>query len=490
MNIYTIASLLAFIICILLGFFILIKGRKITQNRLFSLATIITGIWCLFPFLSAIANNEQGALFYTRFIYIYATFVPSTWLHFMLALVDKAKIKLRFIISIYLVSLLWSLLSFHPLFIVGVVRFAPYFSVKPGPLYLFFFLFFGIVMYYILLNLFQSYKLVLGYKKNQLKYILAASIISITAGIMHFAAAYFHTEPFPHDFLIVIFPCIIAYAIVRYRLMDITVAITRTGIFVLVYTLVLGLPFAVAGWFKSWLIGTLGANWWVAPLGLMAGLATVGPFIYIYLERKAEERLLREQRRYQDTLKQASVGMTRIRNLRKLLNLIAHIVTKTVRIAYAGIYLYNEQTDEYILQVSRDKGRMPVIKLTSDNPLITWLVLNRQPLVYEEVKRQMQDYSNPTYKDLEENMRLLTASVVIPSFLEDKFMGFIVLGDKISGKIYTPEDLNVFQVLASQAALAIENAQFVEEAKRCRSRLPKQRKWRPSAQCPTASHIR
>ena len=62
-------------------------------------------------------------------------------------------------------------------------------------------------------------------------------------------------------------------------------------------------------------------------------------------------------------------------------------------------------------------------------------------------------------------MRLLTASVVIPSFLKDKFMGFFVLGDKISGQIYTQDDLNVFQVLASQAALAIENAQFYEEAK-------------------------
>ncbi|MDI6606605.1 MAG: ATP-binding protein, partial [Candidatus Omnitrophota bacterium] len=52
-----------------------------------------------------------------------------------------------------------------------------------------------------------------------------------------------------------------------------------------------------------------------------------------------------------------------------------------------------------------------------------------------------------------------------PSFLEDKFMGFIVLGDKLSGQIYTVDDLNVFRVLASQAALAIENAQFYEETK-------------------------
>jgi signal transduction histidine kinase len=68
-------------------------------------------------------------------------------------------------------------------------------------------------------------------------------------------------------------------------------------------------------------------------------------------------------------------------------------------------------------------------------------------------------------------MRLLTANVILPSFLEDKFIGFFVLGEKISGHIYTPDDLNVFQVLASQAALAIENAQFYEEAKQMQDQI-------------------
>jgi signal transduction histidine kinase len=151
--------------------------------------------------------------------------------------------------------------------------------------------------------------------------------------------------------------------------------------------------------------------------------------------------------------------------------LITHIVTKTVKISYAAIYLYNKHTDEYVLQVMRDKGRVPIPKIQADNPLVSWILVKREPLVYEEVKRQMEDTNNMTYKLLEENMRLLTATVIIPSFLEDRFMGFIVLGDKMSGQIYTPEDLNVFQVLASQAALAIENAQFYEEAKEMQEQI-------------------
>ncbi|MDD5565690.1 MAG: GAF domain-containing sensor histidine kinase [Candidatus Omnitrophica bacterium] len=253
--------------------------------------------------------------------------------------------------------------------------------------------------------------------------------------------------------------------------MDIRIAITRAGLFIAIYTVVLGIPFALVFLAKEWLIKTFAGDWWAAPLGLMAGLATVGPFIYIYISHKAEARLLREQRRYQDTLKQASIGMTRIRDLRKLLNLIAHIVTKTVKLSYAAIYLFDEERNEYVCQVSRDRGRIPIPKIDPDNILVNWIGATRKPIVYEEIKHQMQDYSDPQYKHLEEVMRALYAAVIIPTFLETKFIGFIVLGDKLSGQMYSPDDLDVFQVLSSQAALAIENAQFYEEAQEMQDQI-------------------
>jgi signal transduction histidine kinase len=204
---------------------------------------------------------------------------------------------------------------------------------------------------------------------------------------------------------------------------------------------------------------------------MMAILATVGPFLYIFLQRRTEARLLREQKRYQDTLKHAAIGMTRIRNLRKLLTMITHIVTKTVRISFAAIYLRDRLTNEYPLQVFRGRNQAPLVMLNSNSTLVKWLTEKREPLIYEEVKRQMQDSGDNTFKALEANMRILNASVVIPSFLDHTLTGFVILGDKLSGQIYTPDDLSVFQVLASQAALAIENAQFYEEAKEMQAQI-------------------
>jgi len=317
----------------------------------------------------------------------------------------------------------------------------------------------------------KNYVNSIGSRRNQLKYFIVGSVFGWAGAILLFLPD-FHIDIYPFSIVfILLYPFPLVYGIVKYRLMDIRVAITRTGIFVAIYSIVLGLPFILATTFKNLLVDLLGPTWWMAPFGLLAALATIGPFIYIYVSRRAEEKLFKEQKRYQDTLKHASIGMTRIRELKRLLSLIAHIVTKVVKISYVAIYLYNEDTNEYILQVNRDHQRTFLQKLKADNPLISWIMLKREPVVYEEIKRQMEDSNDFTHKLLEGNMKILAASVLIPIFLEDRFMGFVVLGDKVSGQIYTPEDLNVFQVLASQAALAIENAQFYEEAKEMQGQI-------------------
>jgi signal transduction histidine kinase len=349
-------------------------------------------------------------------------------------------------------------LVFHPQFIKGVVRLASFSFLIPGPLYLFFFLFFAIVMVVVLFNLFKGHRESQGHKKNQLKYILLASIISIIGGFIHLISAYLKIEPIPHDIFIIIFPCIITYAIVKYRLMDIRVAITRTTIFAVLFSLVLGLPFLFIAWGKKWLIELLGANWWIAPVVLMAALGTSGPFIFFYIEKRAMAILLREQRRYQETLRHAAVDMTRIRNLQKLLDFIAHTITESVRISHSAIYYLDTKTEQFILRAGVNLKNDQPSSVDARNPLINWLESHKEPLVYEEIKQKSEDEKKPIFKELEEQMRALNATVVVPCLLEDKLLDIFILGDKLSGKIYTSEDLDNFFDLGREVALATENA--------------------------------
>jgi len=467
MTFYALSALINGLAISALGIFVYLQNRKGNVNKYYGLTTIFMAFWSYSYYFWQVSTDASGALFWCRALMVGAIFIPVSYLHFVLIFLGQHKRRRPVLIFDYAVSFVFLILNFTPLFIEGV---SPKLQFKYWPdagiTYLIFLLlvYFNCITHAIVLML-KEYKKQTGVKQIQIKYMVLGAVIGFGGGATNYPLWYGVPVLPVGNVLVSVGIAIMAYAIVRYRLMDINVAITRTGIFIAVYTLILGLPFAVAVWYKGWLIEMSGASWWMLPLGLMAALATVGPFIYIFIERKAEDKLLREQRRYQDTLKQASVGMTRIRNLRKLLDLIAHIVTKTVHISYAGIYLYNQEAEEYVLQVARDKGRIPISKISPDNPLIYWLTQKREPVIYDEIKLRIQQVPDSAYNNLEESMRILTASVIIPCFLEDNLLGFFVLGDKISGRIYTPEDISVFQVLASQAALAIENAQFYEDTK-------------------------
>jgi signal transduction histidine kinase len=458
-----------FVACIAL--FVYFKNSHSRVNLIFCCYSFTGFIFLFGTAMMLLAKDDSSIIFWDKTVYLGVIFMPPLMYHLGTLIAKKENVYKKWIILCYILSLILLPISRTDYFLSGLFRYKWGVHAIAQPLHHVFIIIFLIyIIAYLYIIYMHFRRSTAAQERNQAKYYLIASVVLMLTSIQ-FAPAYkIGVYPVGY-FFIIAYLAIVGYAIVKYRLMDIKVAITRTGIFIAVYTLVLGFPFALAMWLKGWLIEMSGANWWMLPLGLMAALATVGPFIYIYLQGKAEERLHREQRRYQDILKQASLGMTRIRDLRKLLSLITHIVTKTVKIAYIAIYLYNRETDEYILVVSRDKGRLGIPKLTSDNPLVNWIVFKREPLIYEEIKRLMLDSHDATYKHLEKNMRLLTASVIIPSFLEDRFMGFIVLGEKISGQMYTPEDLNVFQVLASQSALAIENAQFYDETKKMQEQI-------------------
>lgn len=472
MTALSISSLLALIVSVILISFILIFG-KTKLHRIWALFNISVCIWGLGCFLAGKSSSSSFALKSWQLALSGGVFISTTFFHTVTIICNnKKRVWLGLFYSLDAIFVILVVLkpaiffyAYHELF--GSIYYYNanfnYFVALCG------WIFIVILGLYDLLNFLNK---ATGAKRIQSVYFFFGTFIGFMGGLsVHLP--FFNILIYPiGNFGVAIYAIIGTYAILRFRLLDIKVAITRTGIFIAVYTIVLGLPFAVAGWTKTWLSLAIGSGWWMVPLILMAFLATVGPFIYIYIERRAEDRLLREQRRYQNTLKHASMGMTRIRNLTRLLNLITHIVTKTVRISYVAIYLLDENTGDYELQVSRDKGRVSLPKLFFDSPLITQFKYRPDPLIYEEVKRKIEDSDTPEFfKELEESMRSLGAAVAIPSFLEDKFIGFIVLGDKISGQIYTPDDLNVFQVLASQAALAIENAQFYEEAKEMQSQI-------------------
>jgi len=454
-----------------MSIFVFVKSPRNKTKKIWSILTFCVAIYGFGAYMVSLCEDAQSAFFWWQFAYIGIIVIPALFMHLTYSLLNiKRPPFLKYIY--FITSVLWILNIFRgdlflgnvKLFFVNSKIFKPGYWAYPPSIFLRFFIIFifgGLVIWSHIV-LIRGYKRATGLKRYQLKYFLPASALAFLGGSTSFLPC-FNIGLYPVlNITVAIYPLIMGYAIVRYRLMDIRVAITRTGIFVAVYTLVLGIPFVITNWFKNWLIGIFGTNWWIFPSGLLAILATVGPFIYIYLERKAEKRLLYEQYRYQETLKQAAREMARIHSLKKLLSLIVHTVNKTVRISHSAIYLFDTKLEEFLLGAGRNLKKSQAISINKENPLTTYLKQQKEPLVFEEINRKAQEDPEPILREAEAQMRFLNAAVIVPGFLDERLIGILILGDKRSGKIYTTEDLNTFSLLANQAALAIENALLYE----------------------------
>ncbi len=472
-NVFSFISLIVGLLCFLLALIIFFYSRR-KEHSIWGFFNISVFVWCVGCFLIAIngESHENSILSWKLFV-SGITFIPVLFFHFVF---EYCKAKFRgFLIFCYVQAIIFLIINIFTSLLVNtlIFQFNEFYYLKANFLYTFYFLIWSLIVFVSFVNLFKYYMASVGLRKVQSAYIFYGMLIGFLGGTTTAPQAWsINIYPAGH-FLTGIYAAISTYAIFKYKLIDIKIAITRTGIFVTIYSLILGIPFFVAFNYGLFLAGALGGKWWLVPMGLLTVLATVGPFIYIFVQKKAEERLLREQRQYQSTLRQASSGMIRVRELKRLLNLIVHVVTRAVKLEFASIYLFDSDNRLYKMAARRDSSKLPEEHtIGMDTPLINRLLLFRDSLVYEEVQLQSQDNPrNAKMKSLERQLKEMQASVVIPSFVGNKMLGFIVLGKKKSGKIFSQDDLNVFSVLANQAALAIENAQFYEDIKETQEQL-------------------
>ena len=443
-NTFAISGIVLTCTCLIL-IFIILRGEKSKLLRLWVSCNLSLGLWGFASIFIALTKNYQESLFWWKLGSIGIISLPPFFLHLAFTLCNIE--KRRVLLLVYIQACVFILLNFTKLLIsdLNFVFNSFYYPKITGFIYPLMYLFWISIVVYGSWIIFITYRNTQGLKRRQLLYFLIGTSIGFTGGIVNFFPV-FGIRLYPvSNFSGPIYIGIATYAIIKYRLMDIKVALTRAGIFIIVYALVLGIPLGLAGWGKVLLQESLGSNWYWAPLILAIILATSGPFIYLALQQRAEKIILKAQKAYQDALREISFTMITIKDIDRLLNTIVLKVVGLVNLSWAAIYLIDEKQKKFLLKHQKiASGKVDFPKeFTLDSPLAKCLYESREPLMGEEI-----------------GFSTLKIGLAVPCFMDSVMIGFLLLGDKPKNAIYTQDDVNVFTVLANQTALAIENCQF------------------------------
>ncbi len=210
----------------LMGAFVLYKKPHSKISLTWFLTSISVGGWSFFISLSMTSADHERALILARMANLIAAFIPTFFIHFCFY-VTNSRNKIPVILG-YFNSLI-VLCFFYTDFFLSVVPKYPFLNyAAPALVYHYFTIhFFGLAIYAEIILLRKILSGITDPLKNQLKYILVGTSLGFASGFNYFLPVYDLPMMPVIPYFIWSYAAIISYAIVRHRLMDVTVVFRK-----------------------------------------------------------------------------------------------------------------------------------------------------------------------------------------------------------------------------------------------------------------------
>jgi len=222
-------------------------------------------------------------------------------------------------------------------------------------------------------------------------------------------------------------------------------------------------------------------NWFVEKLVTHDGGISPLPGDKKSMARSVNREIPPEKYDYQLFLEQASKTMIRFKKPEHLIKMIVRTIDEQLHVTHTAVLLYKESKNAYILIDSKGSGgrKIPIgfVRLAVENPLVnvfdekqSYLVSETGILRYEDViiglrNRNILEQQPDLYDRLlliKKQMDLIKANLCVPCYFKGDLLGILVLGEKINGEKFSREEMGFFVTLANDAAMAIANAQLIE----------------------------
>ncbi|MBE0643233.1 MAG: SpoIIE family protein phosphatase [Bacteroidetes bacterium] len=299
-------------------------------------------------------------------------------------------------------------------------------------------------------------------RRRQLRPILQSALIGIAVFVYlpiltmtHPLALFLDPYLLLPAILVVGIPPAFGYAIIRHRLMDVTLIVRRSIIYAIITASLAAIYLGVVFGLGSLLGYALGEA--DNTVLLMIAVIVIA-LIFDPLKRRIQsivDRVFYQERyNYQKALLEFSSELPRQMNLEQILHSVVNRIATTMHVDKVSVALCDEQEGCHVLARNMDDA----LSVFDHRPggVVELLKSARSPLNLALLDE------DPRVSDEGDRSKIKESGVVlmVPMFIQDRLIGSINVGPKLSGKVYSQEDIDLLSTVASQAAIAIENARL------------------------------
>ena len=293
-----------------------------------------------------------------------------------------------------------------------------------------------------------------GLTKPQIQYILAATLIGFLGGWTAFLPV-FNLPIYPVGmFVVFLYPVIMAYAIVRHRLMDIEVIIKKTlvfaGLFSVIYGVFTGISFLGQEIFNNF-------------FGFSRSLAIIPTvMIIIFIHEPIKKFLINVTDKFLFQKKYSPAGLLRAFAREVVaeydINQITHVTVKKLseilRVKSCAIFIPGKDRDKYILANSEGLQNKDVV-YHKGSALVVGLSKSDGIIHYQEGVGMSTDLAN--------DLKMVDAKLVFAISTHKEIIGLLTLGSKKSDEDYSSDDIEILKSLSDALGLAINTALVFED---------------------------
>lgn len=297
--------------------------------------------------------------------------------------------------------------------------------------------------------------------RNRIKYLLGAIIVIFVGSVTNSTSS---LGVYPVDIgFNVASAILIAYAIFRYHLLDLSVVI-RKSLLYSIPTIFLGVIYFLLFYLLWHLVG-LNNNFYIVMVSLLVSIfsALVTQPFRDKAQLWVDRLFFREKYDLGLMLQNISQTTASVLEINDLTNLILKEASGQFHLSNSALYLKEVGSDNFRLSSYQGLEIAPSLLLKKDHPVVIWLGS------HAGVLSKMDIDVNPQFLSLlgreREELDRLKAELFVPVKAKNSLVGILTVGAKRSEETFSTEEQVALMALANQTAVAIENARLYAEAK-------------------------
>lgn len=455
MSIYSIPPILT--LCGFLGLIgLTIKHGRWEKADLLFFVVCLLGSFLYIDYIFAFnVGSADTALFISRLGHLFIVYISASYLHFFHAYLKIEKRK--WIIPIcygYAFVLMWFTQS--TLYIESVKKHDFGFFPKGGALYPFFAIMSLFVTIYVVLLLYRAIICEKkGMRKNKLKYMLAGfGIMGLLNALNVLPILGFSIYP-PGNFSFI--PMVIfGFGLFKHDLLD-TGILIRKGLIYSILTSFLTGGYALIIIAADNLLSEYDfAGSIYFSICFFFFIAIIFGPVKTKIQVLVDRIFLKGKYDYQQTIKRISRLITSVLDVEGISKQITHTVSQSMKIDNVNIFLFHPLDNEFKNLSNKTSSSYAVPLVFEPTSFIAETLRKSLKPIYRS--RVINKGNTPNSEGLISELGALKAEIIIPMIYKGDLNGFLSLGEKHSGDVFTSEDVDLLETLAGQTSLAFENA--------------------------------